>query len=98
MIDPAILRRRVNKSLFTQIKKDQLKMNRFEVAVKHELSLVSVRFAFQAHNYQQFRDLCVKGIVGLEGRSPQKRIRAAAIEDLYTPEESPGFNTINVEE
>ena len=88
MIDPAILRRPVGKRLFNAIKKDQLTMNRFEVSVKHELSLVSVRFALQAHNYEQFRDLVKRGIVFESGNVGERIIKARkAVNDFDVDDE-----------
>lgn len=76
MIDPAILRRPVDEELFNQLKEDQLTMNRFEVSIKHQLSLVPIRFAFEAHNFIHFQQLVERGVV-FESGNVGRRIRKA---------------------
>ncbi|MBP9771437.1 MAG: hypothetical protein KBD16_00720 [Candidatus Pacebacteria bacterium] len=94
MIDPAILRRYVDEELFNQLKEDQLTMNRFEVSVKHQLSLVPIRFAFEAHNFLHFEQLVQRGVV-FESGNVGRRIRKAQekVQDSIVLIEEPlGFN------
>lgn len=93
MIDPEILRRPVGKRLFNCIKEDQLTMNRFQVSVKHELSLVSVRFAFQAHNFIHFQQLVQRGLVFEKGNVGERVLRAKeVVNDVNFVEDDAYFN------